>query len=58
MVRKQVDSMSRKNARDLLTVLVVMILCAFFTKSPKIWGSVIILAILGLVFDNMPHAGH
>ena len=50
--------MSRKNARDLLTVLVVMILCAFFTKSPKIWGSVNILAILGLVFDNMPRAGH
>lgn len=58
MVRKQVDLMSRKNARDLLTVLVVMILCAFFTKSPKNWGSVIILAILGLVFDNMPRAGH
>lgn len=46
--------MNRKNARDLLTVLAVMILCAFFTKSPKIWGSV----ILGLVFDNLPRAGH
>ncbi len=50
--------MNRKNARDLLMVLAVMILCAFFTRSPKIWGSVIILAILGLVFDNLPRSGH